>query len=194
MKPLYFQTPAAFRQWLHDNHAVKTELLVAFHKKSSNKPSITYHQALDQALCFGWIDGVRKSLNSTSYTIRFTPRKPKSYWSNVNTARANELLRQNLMHPHGAKVFAARDLAVTNRYSFERQTAKFPPAFLRQFKSHPPAWHFFESQPPYYQRIATFWVVSAKQDATRQRRLQTLIVTSAGNCRLPQLVAKPKKT
>jgi uncharacterized protein YdeI (YjbR/CyaY-like superfamily) len=193
MKPLYFQTPTDFRQWLTENHATHTELLVGLHKKSSNKPTITYHQALDEALCFGWIDGVRKSLNSTAYTIRFTPRKPKSYWSKVNTNRANELLRQNQMHPHGAKVFAARDQTTTNRYAFEREAAKFPPSFAKQFKSNPSAWSFFQSQPPYYKRVATFWVVSAKQEPTRQRRLQTLIATSAGSRRLPQLVSKPQK-
>ena len=192
MKPTYFPTPAAFRAWLTENHAEQAELYVGFHKKDSGKPSITYHEAVDQALCFGWIDGVRKSVNSTSYTIRFTPRKPKSYWSKVNTKRANELIQQGLMQPPGAKVFAARDQATTKRYSFEREAAKLTPAYAKQFQSNAKAWTFFQSQAPYYQRVATFWVVSAKQEPTRQRRLQTLIATSAQSRRLDQFLSKKK--
>ena len=192
MKPAYFPTPADFRAWLTENHAAHTELFVGFHKKDSGKPSITYPEALDQALCFGWIDGVRKSVSPTSYMVRFTPRKPKSYWSKVNTKRANELVKQDLMQPPGAKVFQARDLTTTNRYSFERETAKLPPAFTKQFKSNPEAWTFFQSQPPYYKRVATFWVVSAKQEPTRLRRLESLIATSARHRRLDQFVSSKK--
>jgi uncharacterized protein YdeI (YjbR/CyaY-like superfamily) len=192
MKPTYFPTPAAFRAWLTQNHAHHAELFVGFHKKDSGKPSITYHEAVDQALCFGWIDGVRKSVNSTSYTIRFTPRKPKSYWSKVNTKRANELIQQGLMQPPGGKVFAARDQATTKRYSFEREAAKFPAAYAKQFQANAKAWAFFQSQAPYYQRVATFYVVSAKQEPTRQRRLETLIATSAQSRRLDQFVSKKK--
>ena len=192
MKPAYFPTPADFRAWLTENHAAHTELFVGFHKKDSGLPSITYPEALDQALCFGWIDGVRKSVSPTSYMVRFTPRKPKSYWSKVNTKRANELVKQGLMQPPGAKVFQARDLTTTNRYSFESETAKLPPAFTRQFKSNPEAWSFFQSQPPYYKRVATFWVVSAKQEPTRLRRLESLIATSARHRRLDQFLSKKK--
>jgi uncharacterized protein YdeI (YjbR/CyaY-like superfamily) len=192
VKPTYFPTPAAFRAWLTENHAEQAELYVGFHKKDSGKPSITYHEAVDQALCFGWIDGLRKSVNATSYTIRFTPRKPKSYWSKVNTKRANELIQQGLMQPPGAKVFAARDQATTKRYSFEREAAKLTPAYAKQFQSNAKAWTFFQSQAPYYQRVATFWVVSAKQEPTRQRRLQTLIATSAQSRRLDQFLSKKK--
>jgi uncharacterized protein YdeI (YjbR/CyaY-like superfamily) len=192
MKPAYFPTPAAFRAWLTQNHAQHTELFVGFHKKDSGKPSITYPEALDQALCFGWIDGVRKSVNSTSYTVRFTPRKTKSYWSKVNTKRANELIQQGLMQPPGVKVFAARDQATTKRYSFERETAKFPAAYAKQFQSNAKAWAFFQSQAPYYQRVATFYVVSAKQESTRQRRLQILVETSAESRRLDQFLSKKK--
>jgi uncharacterized protein YdeI (YjbR/CyaY-like superfamily) len=192
MKPTYFPTPADFRTWLTENHAHHTELFVGFHKKASNKPSITYPEAVDQALCFGWIDGVRKSVSSTSYIVRFTPRKPKSYWSKINTKRANELIQQGLMQPPGAKVFAARDQATTKRYSFEREAAQLTPAYAKQFRSNAKAWTFFRSQAPYYQRVATFWVVSAKQEATRQRRLQTLIATSAQSRRLDQFLSKKK--
>ena len=192
MKPAYFPTSADFRAWLTENHAAHTELFVGFHKKDSGKPSITYPEALDQALCFGWIDGVRKSVSPTSYMVRFTPRKLKSYWSKVNTKRANELVKHGLMEPPGAKVFQARDQATTKRYSFERETAKLPPAFTKQFKSNPEAWTFFQSQPPYYKRVATFWVVSAKQEHTRLRRLESLIATSARHRRLDQFLSKKK--
>jgi uncharacterized protein YdeI (YjbR/CyaY-like superfamily) len=192
MKSVYFSTPSAFRSWLGQNHDQLTELYVGFHKKESGLPSISYPEALDQALCFGWIDGVRKSVNATSYMVRFTPRKTKSYWSKVNTKRANELIKLGLMQPPGAKVFAARDQATTKRYSFERETAKLPPAYAKQFQSNPKAWAFFQSQAPYYQRPATFWVTSAKQEPTRQRRLQTLIETSAHHRRLDQFISKKK--
>jgi uncharacterized protein YdeI (YjbR/CyaY-like superfamily) len=192
MKPSHFQTPADFRAWLTENHARFTELFVGFHKKDSGKPSITYHEALDQALCFGWIDSVRRSVNATSYMVRFTPRKAKSYWSKINTNRANELIKRGLMQPPGAKVFAARDQATTKRYSFERETARLKPADTKQFKSNAKAWAFLQSQPPYYKRVCTFWVVSAKQESTRQRRLQSLIATSAQHRRLDQFVSKKK--
>ena len=192
MKPTYFPIPADFRAWLTENHDRHTELFVGFHKKDSGLPSITYPEAVDQALCFGWIDGVRKSVNATSYTVRFTPRKPKSYWSKINTARANELIKKGLMRPPGAKVFAARDQATTRRYSFEREAAKFPATFAKQFQSNAKAWTFFQSQAPYYQRVATFYVVSAKQEATRQRRLEALIATSAEGRRLDQFLSKKK--
>jgi uncharacterized protein YdeI (YjbR/CyaY-like superfamily) len=193
MKPTYFQSPAGFRSWLTENHALFTELFVGFHKKDSGLPSITYTEALDHALCFGWIDGVRKSVNATSYTVRFTPRKPKSYWSKVNTNRANELIKLGLMQPPGLKVFQARNQATTKRYSFERENAKLPPAFAKQFKSNSDAWAFFQSQPPYYQRVCTWWVISAKQDTTRLRRLQTLIAASTNHRRLDQFIPKSKK-
>ena len=192
MKPTYFPSAADFRAWLTANHVQLTELFVGFHKKDSGKPSITYPEALDQALCFGWIDGVRKSVNATSYMVRFTPRKPKTYWSKVNTNRANQLVKLGLMQPPGAKVFQARDQATTARYSFERETAKLSPASAKQFKSNPKAWTFFQSQPPYYQRVCTWWVVSAKQDTTRLRRLQTLITASTQHRRLDQFIAKKK--
>jgi uncharacterized protein YdeI (YjbR/CyaY-like superfamily) len=192
MNPTYFPTPAGFRAWLTENHAACVELFVGFHKRDSGKPSITYPEALDQALCFGWIDGVRKSVSPTSYMVRFTPRKTKSYWSKVNTNRANELVKLGLMQPPGAKVFAARDQATTARYSFERETAKLTPAATKQVKSNAKAWSFFQSQPPYYKRVCTWWVINAKQDPTRQRRLQTLIAASANHRRLDQFISKKK--
>ena len=191
MKPAYFSTPSAFRSWLSQNHDQLTELYVGFHKKESGLPNISYPEALDQALCFGWIDGVRKSVNATSYSIRFTPRKTKSYWSKVNTKRAKELIKLGLMQPSGLKVFQARDQGTTRRYSFERETATLPRVFVKQFKSNPQAWAFFQSQPPYYKRISTWWIISAKQETTRLRRLQTLVDTSAHHRRV-QFIPRKK--
>jgi uncharacterized protein YdeI (YjbR/CyaY-like superfamily) len=186
MKPTYFPSAAEFRSWLIQNHDHHTELFVGFHKKDSGKPSIPYPEAVDQALCFGWIDGVRKSIDATRYMVRFTPRNAKSYWSRVNTKRAGELAELGLMQPAGRKVFAARDQAFTVRYSFERENAELSPACSKQFKRNRKAWAFFQSQAPSYRRVATWWVVSAKQEATRLRRLQTLINDSARHKRLGQ--------
>jgi uncharacterized protein YdeI (YjbR/CyaY-like superfamily) len=192
MRSVYFSTPSAFRSWLGQNHDQLTELYVGFHKKESGLPSISYPEALDQALCFGWIDGVRKSVNAISYSIRFTPRKTKSYWSKVNTKRAKELIKLGLMQPSGLKVFEARDQATTKRYSFERENATLPRVLTKQFKSNLQAWAFFQSQPPYYKRVSTWWIISAKQETTRLRRLQTLIDTSADHRRLDQFIPRKK--
>lgn len=179
IEPTFFATPAAFRQWLKKNHASVPELWVGFHKKGTDKPSITWPESVDQALCFGWIDGLRKSLGTESYMIRFTPRKLTSMWSAVNTRRAQELIRLGLMEGAGKKAFEGRDVKKTNRYSFERENVKLATAYERQFRANRGAWEFFQSQPPWYRRTATWWVVSAKQETTRQRRLATLISDSA---------------
>jgi len=187
MKPCYFRSPDEFRSWLAEHQAKCTELLVGFYKKDSGRPSITYPEALDQALCFGWIDGVRKSVDQFSYTVRFTPRKKDSYWSKVNTKRANELVKMGLMQPAGLKAFNARDRTATKRYSFERANAKLPRVYAARFKAIPEAWAFFRSQAPYYQRVASWWVISAKQEETRLRRLQTLIEHCREHRRFGQL-------
>ena len=192
MEPSYFRSADEFRSWLAKNHAKSTELVVGFYKKDSGKPSITYPEALDQALCFGWIDGVRRSVDGLSYSVRFTPRKKDSYWSKVNTKRAMELTKLGLMQPAGLKAFAARDRAATRRYSFERENAKLPLAYAKQFQATPDAWAFFQSQAPYYQRMASWWIISAKQEETRLRRLQTLIDDCRKHRRIGQLTS-PKK-
>jgi uncharacterized protein YdeI (YjbR/CyaY-like superfamily) len=192
MKPSYFRSPDEFRSWLAENHAKCTALLVGFYKKDSGKASITYPEALDEALCFGWIDRVRKSVDELSYTVRFTPRKKDCYWSKVNTKRAKELSKLGFMQPAGLKAFAARDRAATRRYSFERANGKLPPAYAKQFQATPEAWAFFQSQAPYYQRVATWWVVSAKQEETRLRRLQTLVEHCPQHRRVAQITSPNK--
>jgi uncharacterized protein YdeI (YjbR/CyaY-like superfamily) len=179
IKPVFFATPPAFRMWLKKNHATATELWVGFHKKGTGKPSITWPESVDQALCFGWIDGIRKSHNVESYVIRFTPRRPTSIWSAVNIGRAKELIRLRLMQPAGRKAFERRDTDKANRYSFERQHVDLDSKYEKLFRSNPDAWEFFQAQPPWYRKTATWWVASAKQEETRQRRLGALISDSA---------------
>jgi uncharacterized protein YdeI (YjbR/CyaY-like superfamily) len=175
VKPTFFSSQSDFRRWLEANHDDVAELWVGFHKKASGKPSISYPEALDEALCFGWIDGVRKSLGDTSYTIRFTPRKAKSTWSRVNIARAEDLEKLGRMAPSGSKAFAAREEARSGTYSYENRPQKFDEMYESQFRAHPRAWAFFSAQPPGYQRTAIWFVVSAKLEETRQRRLAQLI-------------------
>jgi uncharacterized protein YdeI (YjbR/CyaY-like superfamily) len=184
MKPTFFATPADFRRWLERNHDSVAELWVGFHKKATGKPSITWPESVDQALCFGWIDGVRKSVDPDSYMIRFTPRRTGSIWSTVNTKRVKELTRLGLMKDAGLKAFAARDEKKTKQYSFERDNVAFEPALEKRFRASRKAWKFFESQPPGYRKLATFYVMSAKQDATRQRRLDRLIADSEAGQRI----------
>lgn len=187
IKPTFFATPASFRQWLMKNHTSVKELWVGFHKKGTGKPSITWPESVDQALCFGWIDGIRKSFNSESYMIRFTPRRPTSIWSAVNTRRAQELLRLGLMRLAGKKAFKLRDAKRAKLYSFEQKRATLGTAYEKQFRTNENAWQFFQSQSPSYRKTATWWVVSAKQEATRQRRLILLISDSAAGNRIGPL-------
>jgi uncharacterized protein YdeI (YjbR/CyaY-like superfamily) len=176
----FFCTPAEFRRWLEANHQACTELLVGFYKKSSRKPSMTYAEAVDEALCFGWIDGVRRGLNADAYSVRFTPRKPKSQWSAVNIRRAQRLAKSGRMQPVGEMAFqAAGDRP--RKYSYEqRHESQFRPEQERRFRARRGAWDYFQSQPPGYRRTATFWVVSAKKEETRHRRLDQLIAASQG--------------
>lgn len=182
----HFASQKAFRKWLEKNHAKATELWVGFYRADSGRGGLTYKEALDEALCFGWIDGVRKSVDEESYTNRFTPRKAKSYWSQVNTKRFLELQELGVIAPPGQQAFDARDAATTAKYSFERETASFDPASEKTFRANKKAWKFFEAQPPYYRRVATWFVVGAKREETRARRLAQLIECSAKGERLPQ--------
>jgi uncharacterized protein YdeI (YjbR/CyaY-like superfamily) len=188
-----FSSPAEFREWLEANHHRVLELWLGFYKKHADKKSITYREALDEALCFGWINGVRKSINETTYKQRFTPRKPKSYWSAVNIRRVAELAKLGRVAPSGSKAFERRT-SDSGKYSFESRPKKLPLAYQKQFKANPGAWEFFRGQAPWYQRTASFWVVSAKQEETRQRRLATLISDSEKGRRLGMLTPKRKKS
>jgi uncharacterized protein YdeI (YjbR/CyaY-like superfamily) len=190
---VFFPSQARFRAWLRKNGAKAAELLVAPHKAGSGKGGLTYPQALDEALCAGWIDGVRKNLDATSYTVRFTPRKAKSYWSAVNVRHFERLSKEGRIQPKGLAAFRARDAAETARYSFERAASKLDAAQERAFRANRKAWDYFQSQAPWYRRTATFWVTSARQEETRARRLATLIADSGRGKRIGLLKYSGKK-
>ena len=192
MKPKFFSSPEQFRQWLEQNHDRADELQVGFHKKDSGKKSITYPQALDEALCFGWIDGVRRRLDETSYTIRFTPRKPKSIWSNVNVRHAERLKKEGRMAEPGLKAYALRDPKRTGIYAFENEAREFSPEFEKKFRANKPAWEFFQSEPPSIRRTCIFWVMSAKKEETRLRRLDFLIDSASKGIRRGVMETKAK--
>lgn len=184
MTARYFKTPAAFRRWLAAHHATRTELLVGFYKKASGRAGIDYKDAVDEALCFGWIDGVKKRVDEHRYTHRFSPRRPGSTWSLINASRARELIALERMAAPGHAAFARRDPKKTGIYSFEQRPSWFDPALERVFRKQAAAWRFFRAQPPGYQRLATFWVMSARQEATRERRLAALVKSSAEEKRI----------
>jgi uncharacterized protein YdeI (YjbR/CyaY-like superfamily) len=189
-----FNTSAEFRKWLEENHDCVAELWLGFYNQRTDKKSITYREALDEALCFGWIDGVRKSIDETTYKQRFTPRRPKSYWSAVNIGRAGELAKFGRMAAApGVKAFEQRT-SDSGKYSFESRPKKLPLAYERQFKGNCAAWEFFRAQAPWYQRTSSFWILSAMQEETRQRRLATLISDSEKGRTLSMLTPKKKKS
>lgn len=193
MKPKFFSTPAEFRKWLEQNHDKATELMIGFHKKASGKKSITYPEALDEALCFGWIDGVRRKLDETSYVQRFTPRKPRSIWSLVNVRHVERLKKEGRMQPPGLEAYERRTPERTGIYSFENRPKELSPAYKKRFRQNKEAWKFFEEQPTYYKNLVIFRTMSAKKEETRIRRLEQLIECSAKGRRLGMLEPKAKK-
>jgi uncharacterized protein YdeI (YjbR/CyaY-like superfamily) len=184
VKVKYFKSAPEFRQWLEMYHAGVSELWVGFFKKASGQGGLTYAEALDEALCFGWIDGLKKRVDELSYTHRFTPRKPKSNWSRINIQHVERLKKAGRMTPAGLKAYAVRKPERTGVYSFENAPRKLPAADEKQFKSDKIAWEFFQRQPPGYQRLAIWYVVSAKKPETRARRLANLITESSNGHRL----------
>ncbi len=191
MKPVFFKSPAEFRAWLEQNQAQAQVLLVGFYRKESGKGGISYPEALDEALCFGWIDGIRKRFDEVSYTIRFTPRKSDSIWSAVNMKRVGELMQLGRMHHSGQKTFDTRDAEKANLYSYEHATCKLESDYAEKFRANKRAWEFYQAQAPWYRRKSCWWVASAKREETRQRRLEKLIADSAKGKRLDML--SPKK-
>ena len=180
MKPTFFEAPAALRTWFQKHHDERTELWVGFHKKGSGKPSITWPESVDEALCFGWIDGVRKRIDDISYVIRFTPRKPSSIWSAVNVNRVAELTGLGLMQPEGFRAFEHRKEARSGIYSYEQKTAaRLDDADVKRFRANKKAWEFFQAQPPGYKQLMIWRVISAKKVETRVKRLEVLIAESA---------------
>ncbi len=186
-KHTWFPTPADFRKWLQKNHEKHTELLVGFHKVSSGKPSITWPQSVDEALCFGWIDGIRRNIDKDSYSIRFTPRKANSIWSAVNVKKIAELTEKGLMQPAGLAAYNKLDQSKSKIYSYENMAVPLSEAFQKQFQENEAAWSYFQSMPPSYRKPATNWVMSAKQEVTRVKRLHELIADSAAGRKIKSL-------
>jgi uncharacterized protein YdeI (YjbR/CyaY-like superfamily) len=188
MKPRHFASPAAFRTWLEKNHARATELVVLFKKRATGARSMTWPESVDEALCFGWIDGIRRRVDEHGYTIRFTPRKPSSIWSAINVRKVEALRAAGRMTRAGEAAYAHRKDHKTGVYSFERnEAAVLPPAFARQLAAATRAHAYFTAQPPWYQRTAIHWVISAKREDTRVRRLAQLIADSHAHRWIPPL-------
>jgi uncharacterized protein YdeI (YjbR/CyaY-like superfamily) len=187
VKATFFRTARAFERWLAAHHRKETLLLVGFYTVASGKASIRFPEALDAALSYGWIDGLRKRLDPEIYTVRFTPRKKDSYWSAVNTKRAKQLIEEKRMKPAGLAAFKARDEEKTRRYSYERDNAALDAASLRALKADRKAYAFFEALPPGMKRAVTHWIASAKREETRQRRVAHLIERSRAGKRIDLL-------
>jgi uncharacterized protein YdeI (YjbR/CyaY-like superfamily) len=183
-KPTFFKTPAEFRAWLKKHHKIGTELVVGYYKKASGKPSMTWQESVDEALCFGWIDGIRRSQGEDAYTIRFTPRRKGSNWSAINISRVGELTKLKRMQPAGLAAFAHRTEAKSRVYTYEQKDIpNFEPKLERLFKANKAAWSFFQTLPPYYRKGETRWVNSAKQEETKLRRLDKVMTACANRRR-----------
>jgi len=178
MKPIFFAKHSDFRKWLEKNHKKETELVVGFHKVDSGKPSMTWSQSVDEALCFGWIDGVRKSIDKDRYQIRFTQRKPTSTWSAINIKKMEALIQQGLMQPAGLESFKKRNEKKSKIYTYENEEVKFSPDFEKRFKANKTAWNYFQSLAPSYKKNSSNWVMRAEQEVTRLKRLNALIADS----------------
>jgi uncharacterized protein YdeI (YjbR/CyaY-like superfamily) len=187
IKPIFFATQDDFRKWLFKNHKIASELIVGFYKVGSGKPSMSWSQSVDEAICFGWIDGVRKSIDKESYLIRFTPRKPTSIWSAVNMKKVEELTRQGRMQPTGILAFQKRKEHKSKIYTYEKEPVELSADFQKKFKANKKAWAFFQSLSPSYQRSAIDWVMTAKQEATSTKRLNELMSDSEAGRKIKRL-------
>lgn len=185
--PTFFSTKSDLRKWFKKNHQTAKELLVGFYKVGSKKPSITWSESVDEAICFGWIDGVRKSIDQESYCIRFTPRKPGSIWSAINIQKVETLSKQGLMHASGIAAFEKRQENKSRIYSYEKKPASLPEDFLKKFMANKKAWKYFQSMAPSYQKVCIHWVISAKQEATKTKRLEELIRDSEAERKIKPL-------
>jgi uncharacterized protein YdeI (YjbR/CyaY-like superfamily) len=190
--PKFFKTPIDFRKWLEKNHLKEKELLVGFYKVGSGKKSINWSESVDQALCFGWIDSVRRSINDESYSIRFTPRKPNSIWSNINLKKMQELEEKKLIFPAGYEIYKKRKEIFSEpkgslAYNYENSIMSLSPEFEKIFRKNKKAWNWFQQSPPSYKKTVERWVMHAKQEATRLKRLNELIEDSANRRKIKQV-------
>ena len=190
----FFETPEQWRDWLAEHHATATEVEVGFRRKATGLPTMTWSEAVDEALCFGWIDGVRHSIDETSYRNRFTPRKPRSNWSQVNIAKVQALIEQGRMQPAGMAAFEARREERSGVYSFEQEhrPEELPPEYAAELEADSAAREFWASRPPWYRRAAVHWVTTAKREETRRRRLAQLVECSAAGRTVPPLTPRKR--
>jgi len=184
MNPEYFKDQNEFRKWLEKNHKKESEIIVGYHKVGTGKPSLTWSQSVDQAICFGWIDGIRRSIDEERYCIRFTPRKPASIWSNVNIKKVEELTKKGLMTEPGLQAYNNRKDTKSGIYSFEKEAAKLDDASEKLFRSNQVAWDYFAKQAPSYRKTKIYWIMSAKQETTRISRLNKLVSACERHIRL----------
>lgn len=190
MKLYFFENALAFRKWLEANYDKEKELIVGYYKVSTGKPSMSWSESVDQALCFGWIDGVRRSVDEESYCIRFTPRKPKSNWSAINIKKVEELIASGQMTPAGLKLFGLRKESKSEVYSYENRTEAFPPEIEARFRQNGKAWEFFTKQAPSYRKTVIYWVMSAKLEATFEKRFAQLVSECEEGKRLDLFTSK----
>ena len=191
MEPIFFASPAEFRAWLEKNHDKESEIVVGYYKVATGRPSMKWAESVDEALCFGWIDGIRRSLGDEAYTNRFTPRKPRSNWSQINVKRVEELTKMGRMHPAGLRAFEARK-KTDSQYSYEN-TRSLDEPYASRLQANKAAWKFFDAQPASYKRMASWWVMSAKREETRDKRLRELVECSKRGERLPQFARPARK-
>lgn len=191
--PRYFRTPAELRRWLERNHASEPELVIGVYKVGHADRGITYAQLMDELLAYGWIDSVTHGIDASSYKIRCTPRKAKSGWSRINLDKVERLIAEGRMTPAGMAAYQARDPELTRRAAFKASPSDLPEGLLRKFRANEAAWKYFEASAPSYQRIVSAWILSAKREETRERRLQQLIDCSAAGKRIPQVLERPPK-
>ena len=187
MKPTFFRTPDEFRKWLAKHHDTTSQLQVGYYKKDTGKPSITWPESVDEALCFGWIDGIRKSIDDSRYTIRFTPRRSGSVWSSVNIGRVQELIKQGRMQPAGLAAYEVRRENKSGIYSYEQRSAELVEPYNRLLKKYKAAWSFFQQQSTTYRKAVSWWIVSAKKEETRLKRLERLAAFSSKGQKLPEM-------
>lgn len=193
MRIVFFPTKKDLRKWFENNHKKEKELFAGFYKVSTGKPSITWSQSVDEALCFGWIDGIRRSIDEESYCIRFTPRNPKSNWSAINIKKVEELTKDGLMRPEGLKAFGFRIEEKSKIYAYENPESVLNKSFEKLFKANKKAWAFYKSTTPTYRKVTTRWVMSAKQESTRLKRLNELITDSAASRNIKAMSYGKKK-
>lgn len=187
MEPKFFETQEAFRDWLEAHHQSEAELWVGYFKKATKIPSITWPESVSEALCYGWIDGIRKSIDDKRYRVRFTPRKPKGIWSAANLNQVAELIKENRMKPMGIAAFERREAAKSEIYAYEQKNVQFDKEYEVEIQNNPEAWSFFDQLAPSYKRQSIWWVMSAKREETRLKRLVVLIESSADGLKIPPM-------